>query len=152
TSAGLLRLRKWSVALPEAATRSAILTLEGAGNSRREQEEMLEWKMERAFGTSIAELRISREPLPPDANRQTRYLATAIHLSVLAEYEAVFNALGWRAGLILARHFGEEQWLRNDPGDGLLISTHAEGFTAVLRRNNRPLVMRSVFCEKGDLD
>src|SRR5216684_429516 len=28
TSAGLLRQRKWSVALPEAATRSAILTVE----------------------------------------------------------------------------------------------------------------------------
>src|SRR6185436_4660163 len=31
TSAGLLRQRKWSVTLPEATTRSAILTIEGAG-------------------------------------------------------------------------------------------------------------------------
>src|ERR1043166_638379 len=29
TGAGLLRQRKWSVSLPEAATRSAILTIEG---------------------------------------------------------------------------------------------------------------------------
>ena len=30
TSAGLLRQKKWSVALPEASTRSAILTVESA--------------------------------------------------------------------------------------------------------------------------
>src|ERR1700680_1502234 len=30
TSAGLMRQRKWSVSFPETATRSAILTLEGA--------------------------------------------------------------------------------------------------------------------------
>ncbi|HEY5837797.1 MAG TPA: hypothetical protein VIT19_02100, partial [Pyrinomonadaceae bacterium] len=38
TSAGLLRQRKWSVTLPEATTRSAILTIEAAGGSRREIE------------------------------------------------------------------------------------------------------------------
>ena len=38
---------------------------------------------------------------------------TAVHLSVLAEYESVFAALGWQAGLLLPRHVGEEQWLRD---------------------------------------
>src|SRR5207244_3573022 len=46
TSAGLLRQRKWSVSLPENATRTAILTLEST-SSTREQEEMLDWKIER---------------------------------------------------------------------------------------------------------
>ena len=50
TGAGLLRQRKWSVCLPEAATRSAIVTIEGAPKSRREIEEIFEWKVERAFG------------------------------------------------------------------------------------------------------
>src|ERR1700730_7891048 len=36
TSAGLLRQRKWSVTLPETATRTSILTLEGGNGSRRE--------------------------------------------------------------------------------------------------------------------
>src|ERR1041385_6832154 len=36
TSAGLLRQRKFSASLPEAATRSAVITIEGAGASRRE--------------------------------------------------------------------------------------------------------------------
>jgi hypothetical protein len=153
TSAGLLRQRKWSVTLPEASTRAAVMTLEGAAGSRRELEEVLEWKIERSFGTPLSELRVAREQLPPDAQRQTRYLITAVRLSVLAEYEAVFAALGWQAGLILPRHAGEEQWLRNGhQGDGLLLTTHDEGFTAVLMRNNRPVTLRSVFCEPDECD
>src|SRR5438094_10030952 len=46
TSAGLLRQRKWSVTLPEATTRSAVLALEGIPGSRRELEEVLEWNTE----------------------------------------------------------------------------------------------------------
>jgi len=139
--------------LPEAATRAAILTIEGTPGSRRELEEVLEWKIERSFGAPLSELRISREQLASDAQRQPRYLVTAVHRSVLAEYEAVFAALGWHAGLILPRHAGEEQWLRNGhSGDGLLLTAHEEGFTAVLMRQQRPLTLRSVFCEAEESD
>ena len=152
TGAGLLRQRKWSVALPESTTRSAIVTIEGGG-SRRETEEVFEWKLERSFGAPSSELRVSREELTPDAQRQARYLVNAIRLNVLAEYEAVFASLGWHVGLILPRHAGEEQWLRNgNPGDGLLLTAHEEGFTAVLMRGNRPLTVRSVFCDPEECD
>jgi hypothetical protein len=151
--AGLLRQRKWSVTLPETSIRAAVLALEGAPASRRELDEVLEWKIERSFGAPSSELRVSREQLAPDAQRQARYLITAVRLSVLAEYEAVFAALGWQAGLILPRHAGEEQWLRNgQQGDGLLLTAHAEGFTAVLMRNNRPITLRAVFCEADECD
>ena len=153
TSAGLLRQRKWSVALPEASARAAILTIEGRPGSRRELEEVLEWKIERSFGAPLSELRVTREQLAPDAQKQPRFLITAIRLSVLAEYEAVFAALGWHAGLILPRHAGEEQWLRNGKsGDGLLLTAHNEGFTAVLMRGQRTLTLRSVFCEIEECD
>ncbi|HVS20534.1 MAG TPA: hypothetical protein VHD88_01735 [Pyrinomonadaceae bacterium] len=153
TSAGLLRQRKWSVALPEATARTAILIIEGTSGSRRELEEVLDWKIERSFGASLSEMRVAREQLAPNAQGQPRYLVTAVRLSVLAEYEAVFAALGWHAGLVLPRHAGEEQWLRNGQrGDGLLLSTHDEGFTAVLMRDNRPLTVRSVFCETSEYD
>jgi hypothetical protein len=153
TSAGLLRQHKWSVTLPEASTRAAVMTLEGAAGSRRELEEVLEWKIERSFGAPLSELRVAREQLAPDSQRQTRYLITAVRLSVLAEYEAVFAALGWQAGLILPRHAGEEQWLRNGHhGDGLLLTAHDEGFTAVLMRNNKPITLRSVFCATEECD
>jgi len=153
TGAGLLRQRKWSVALPESATRSAMVTIEGTGGSRREIEEVFEWKIERSFGAPSSELRVSREEMVPDAQRQTRFLVNAVRLNVLAEYEAVFAALGWHVGLILPRHAGEEQWLRNGShGDGLLLTAHEEGFTAVLMRGNRPLTLRSVFCDPGECD
>jgi len=154
TSAGLLRQRKWSVTLPEATTRSAILTMDAAGGSRREVEEVLEWKIERAFGAPLSELRLGRDELPANEQKQARYLITGIRLSVLAEYESVFAALGWQIGLVLPRHVGEQQWLRDGAagGDGLLLSAHDEGFTAVLLRNNRPLTLRSVFCETEECD
>ena len=43
TSGGLQRQRKWSVALPEAATRGVIVTLENTPGSRGELEEVLRW-------------------------------------------------------------------------------------------------------------
>ena len=137
TSAGLLRQRKWSTALPEASTRSAVITIEGATASRREIEEVFEWKIERNFGAPSSQLRVTREQLAPDAQKQSRYLVNAIRLEVLAEYEAVFASLGWHVGLVLPRHAGEEQWLRNGHrGDGLLLTAHDEGFTAVLVRKS----------------
>ena len=153
TSAGLLRQRKWSTALPEASTRSAIITIEGATGSRREVEEVFEWKIDRAFGAPLSELRVSREQLAPDERSQTRYLVNAIRTEVLAEYEAVFAALGWHVGLVLPRHVGEEQWLRNGrQGAGLLLTSHEDGFTAVLMRDGRTLTLRSVFCDPTESD
>jgi hypothetical protein len=153
-SAGLGKQRKWSVALPEAATRASILTLESAPASRAESEEVLGWKYERAFGASQDELRVSRERLPVDAQGRQRYLAIATRLSILAEYENVFATLGWRAGLILPRHQGEARWITRTgtPGDALLISSHAEGFTALVLRDKQPAIVRSVICETEDRD
>jgi Tfp pilus assembly PilM family ATPase len=156
TSAGLQRQSRWSVALPEAAARSLILTLESAPASRGELDEILRWKTERGFGTPFDELRVSRERLSPDASGRARYLTVGVRAAVLAEYESVFDSLGWRAGLILPRHAGEERWLtRTREGgradsDALLISSHAEGFTAVLMRGGQPLFVRSVLCDEED--
>jgi hypothetical protein len=158
TSAGLARRKRWSVALPEAATRTSILTMETAPASRAEAEEMLRWKTERALGAQLDELRVSRERLRPDAQGRARHLVTAVRLAVLAEYEQVFAALGWNAGLILPRHMGEAWWLMREGAqaaaasgaDSLLVSSHAEGFTAVVLRSGSPLYVRGVICETED--
>jgi hypothetical protein len=154
TNAGLLRQRKWSVTLPESSARTVILSLESAVGSRRELEEVLEWKVERGFGVPNNELRIARKALKPDANGRARYVATGVRVSVLQEYESVFKALGWTAGLILPRHVGEERWLTKNghQGDSLLLTSHDQGFTSVLLRDNQPLILRSVLCEPEDCD
>jgi hypothetical protein len=149
TGAGLLRQRKWSVALPEATTRTLILTLESQVASRVELEEILKWKMERGFGAPVDELSISRDRLPADSQGRDRYIALALRAAVLEEYESVFESLGWRAGLIVPRHMGEARWLTNNgnSGDALLVSSYDEGFTAVVFRDKQPLIVRSVACE-----
>ncbi len=153
SSTGLAKRRRWSVALPEAATRTSILTMEAGASSRGEGEEMLRWKIERTVGAPLDELRVARERLAPDAQGRARHLVTAVRLSVLAEYESVFNALGWRAGLMVPRHMGEAAWLKRDVGagaDSLLVSSHADGFTAVVLRGGQPLYVRGVICEVED--
>ena len=153
-SAGLLKRRRWSVALPEASTRTSILTMETAPASRAEADDMLKWKTERTLGAPLDELRVARERLQTDAQGRARYLVTAVRLSVLNEYEQVFESLGWHAGLILPRHAGEAWWLMRDGAasraDSLLVSSHAEGFTAVILRAGQPLYVRAVSCETED--
>jgi Tfp pilus assembly PilM family ATPase len=155
---GLAKRRRWSAALPEAATRTSILTMETPTASRHEAEEMLRWKTERALGATLDELRVSRERLPADAQGRARHLVTAVRLSVLEEYEAVFASVGWHAGLILPRHMGEAWWLMREPDagpsaagrDALLVSGHQEGFTAVILRRGQPLYVRAVSCDPED--
>ena len=153
TTAGLIKQHRWSAALPENATRTAVVTLESAPASRGEMEEMLQWKTERALGAPSAEVRTSRERLTPDPQGRPRFLVTAVRLSVLEEYESVFAALGWQTGLVLPRHMGDAWWLMRDgagPSDALLVSGYGQGFTAVLLRRRQPLVVRNVQCDAED--
>lgn len=154
TSAGLLQQKRWSVALPDSASRTLIVTLESQPASNAELEEVLTWKMERGFGTSVEELSIARERLPADAQGRDRYLLVATRSSILDEYESVLKPLGWRAGLIVPRHIGEGQWLtmNGSVGDALLLSSSANGFTAVVFRGKQPLIIRSITCEPHECE
>lgn len=153
-SAGLLQQKRWSVALPESASRTLILTLEAAPASHAELEEVLTWKMERGFGTSLEELSITRERLQADQQGRDRYLVVATRASILAEYEGVLNSFGWRAGLILPRHIGEGQWLTQNgfTDDALLLSSSEYGFTAVVFRGKEPLIIRTVTCDSHECE
>ena len=154
TSAGLLRQKRWSVTLPEGASRSMILTLESRPSSNSELEEVLKWKMERGFGENLDDLTISRERLSSDVQGRERYLAIATRSSTVAEFEAVLKSLGWRAGLILPRHVGESQWLTMNgaQGDSLLLSSADAGFTAIIFRNRQPLIIRTINCAPDECE
>lgn len=154
TSAGLLQQKRWSMTLPDAASRSLILTLESRPASSSELEEVLRWKMERGFASSIDELSVSRERLPPDSQGRERYLVVATRSEVLAEFESVLKSLGWRTGLVLPRHIGEAQWLTRNgsAGDSLLLSSSETGFTAVVFRGRQPLIVRTVVCDSHECE
>jgi hypothetical protein len=152
--AGLLRQKRWSLSLPEATARTIVLTMEGQ-TSGSELQDVLRWKIERGFGAPVDELSISRERLQKDPQGRDRYLAVGVRRSVLAEYEAVLESLGWRAGLILPRHLGEAQWLvRNGAanGDSLLLSGSTRGFPGVIFRDKHPLIVRTVNCAEGEFE
>jgi hypothetical protein len=148
-AAGLANRKRWSVALPDGAARSVVVTLESKPEGRRELNEVITWKIERVIPTPVSELFISRQRISPAAGHE-RYLLTIAHNEVLAQYDEVFASLGWEAGLILPRHLGEAQWLiwDNSPGDKLLVSANREGFTSLVVRNGEPVLVRSYACDR----
>jgi len=154
TSAGLLRQKRWSLSLPEASARTLVLILESQAQSAAELQDVLRWKIERGFGVPVEELSVSKERLQKDPQGRDRYLVIAVKRAVLAEYEAVLESLGWRAGLILPRHLGEAQWLvRNgSAGDSLLLSGSTQGFTGVILRDKHPLIVRTVECTEDEFE
>lgn len=154
TECGLRNKKLWSVALPGDTARSAIHSISEPPSSKRELEEILDFKAETAFGLPAGELRVSRIRLAPDSEGSTRFLSTAIAQNILEEYEAAFGRLGWRAGLVLPKAVSEMKWLEDAGGEGdsLLISSEANGFTAVLLRRSEPVVVRSISCTSAEID
>ena len=152
-TSGLANQKRWSVSLPSSTARTAILTLDGEPASKNELEEVLDWKAEQVFGAPAGEMRLSRQKIASDKDGKARYFATAVKLSVIDEYETLFESQGWKAGLIMPRAVSESNWLVNaNNEDSLLISSQADGFTALLMRGNEPVVVRSVTCTESEVD
>lgn len=154
TNAGLRKQKRWSVSLPSNTARTAILTLDSEPNSKDELSQILDWKAEHTFGAPSGELRIARRKIKPDASGKPRYFATAVKLSVIDEYETLFERLGWHAGLIMPRAVSEANWLADakKKNDSLLISSQSDGFVALLLRGDEPSVVRSVTCTENETD
>lgn len=154
TTAGMLKRKRWSVSLPSNTARTAILTLDEEPSSKDEFEEIFDWKAENTFGVPAGQLRISRNKISPNAEGKSRYFATAVKLSVIDEYETLFESMGWQAGLILPRAVSESRWLikKEKENDSLLISSQDDGFVALLMRGKEPKVVRSVTCTKEERD
>ena len=151
--AGLQKQKRWSVSLPGNAARTAILTLEAEPASSKELTEILDWKSENSFGAPSGEMRISRRKIAPDAEGKARYFAAAVKLSVLDEYETLFERLGWQAGLVLPRIISESNWLiGTDKADALIVSSQSDGFSALLLRSGEPTVVRNVTCAESEID
>src|SRR4029079_4362624 len=154
TGAGLMRQKRWSLSLPEATTKTLVLTMANQSQSASEAQDVLRWKIERGFGATLEELSISKDRLQKDTHGRDRYLVIAVRKAILAEYEAVLDTLGWRAGLILPRHLGEAQWLvRNgSTGDSLLLSGSSQGFAVVVFGEKHPLIIRTVTCTEEEFE
>jgi len=153
-SAGLLNQKNWSVSLPSNTARTAILTIENGTAAKGATEEILDWKAEQSFGAPAGELRITRHKISNDREGKSRYFATAVKLSVIDEYETIFESLGWTAGLILPRAVSETKWLMGNEAntDSLLLSSQNDGFTALLLRGDEPAVVRTVTCVGDERD
>ncbi len=145
--AGINRPRGLSLALPSGSARSHVIHLDSNPGSHKEMMQVLEWKIERAFGQKTYDLKISYTRLK-DAHGFSQWLVSAIHNQVLEQYERIFKELRWPVGLILPQHLGEAQWLirqrLND--DQVIVSLNERGFTTVIVRGDEPILVREVEC------
>jgi hypothetical protein len=152
-NADLDRQKRWSLALPDETAQTIILTVETEPKSQKELYEVLDWKVEKALGVPAEELRLAQEDLGIDESGKNRYMVTAIKLSILEEYENLFEQMRWNVGLILPRLIGEIKLLtRVSEADSLLLSFRKEGFSAILLRSGIPFFLRSVNCEEREVD
>jgi len=149
--AGAGNLSKVAVALPQGAVRSLIVDVEKEPESQTELEQMLEWKIERGFGASPGELRLSRRRVHFEGTR-VHWFVTAAHHHVMEQYEKLFVELGWHVGLTMPDYLAEARWLtRNrDQGDQVLVSVNDRGFVVVIVRRGEPALVRQVECARHE--
>jgi len=145
--AGLKRIRDLSATLPTGSARSLVVTLENLPGSRAETEQLIEWKVERGMGQSVADLRMNYSRLA-DFGGRPQWIVSAMHERVAAQYDAIFKELRWHVGMITPQHIGEAQWLMRQriDDDQVVLSLKDNGFDAVVVRGNEPILIREVSC------
>ncbi len=144
---GMGNVKELSVSLPSGSARSMVVTLDAAPASRNELEQMIEWKSERVLGRKFGDLRVDYTRLSDQGGRP-QYLVSATTGQVIAQYERIFERLGWHAGMIAPQSVGEAQWLMRQglKEDQVVVSLNERGFDAVITRGREPLIVREVEC------
>jgi len=144
---GMDNIKELSVSLPSGSARSIVAALDATPTSRTELGQMIEWKAERGLGQKVADLRINYTRLR-DLGGRPQYLISATTEGVIAQYERIFERLGWHAGMIAPQHIGEAQWLMRQglEDDQIVVSLNERGFDTVIVRGQEPLMVREVEC------
>ena len=151
--AGVRRMGRLSIALPPGSARTFVVSLDNVPSSKTEMMQLVDWKVERAVGYPLDQLRVSRHRLS-DLEGLPHWLIGVVHQTVLSQYESVFNRLAWRAGLITPRAIGEASWLLRDKAgrDQLLVSVNSAGFQLLVIRAGEPILIRDVECAPAEVE
>lgn len=157
--ADIRKMGPLNVTLPAGSAKSMIVSLESVPANKLEMTQLLEWKIERATGFRIDELRSSHHRLENDGTHLAgpHWLVSVVHNSVIDQYESIFRQLDWKVGLIVPQHIGEVNWLLR-PGnvqsdsDQLLVSLNPRGFEVVIVRGNTPIMIREVECPTDEIE
>jgi len=151
--AGVRRMGRLSVSLPAGSAKTFVVALDSVPASKAETAQLVDWKIERATGYQLDELRICRSALS-DQMGSPHWLIGVVHRTVLAQFETAFARVGWQAGLITPRAMGELSWLLRDDsgGDRLLVSVNSRGFELIIVRRGEPVLVRDVECAPEEVE
>lgn len=157
--ADIRKMGPLNVTLPAGSARSMIVSLESVPANKVEMAQLLDWKIERATGFRIDELRASHHRLENDGSHLPgpHWLVSVVHNAVIEQYESIFHQLDWKAGLIVPQHIGEVNWLiRNGnvqlDSDQLLVSLNSRGFEVIIVRGQTPILIRDVECPNDEVE
>jgi Tfp pilus assembly PilM family ATPase len=96
---GLRSLRRAALVVPDSVARVSLLSFDEVPARSSELDQLIRWQLRKATPFPIEEARISHLPAHVDGGTAT-FAAVVARPDVLAQYEAVTNALGIHAGLV----------------------------------------------------
>lgn len=149
SDAGIRRLRRIALALPDGSARSQVLSLDSVPSGGSELAQVLSWKIERSFGCKPGDVRVTQKRLDSGKDH-AHWLVTVVYNRVITQYERVFKRVGWQVGLVLPGYLAQAQWLirARVKEDQVLLSLNDRGFVAMVVRGGKPILVRDVICNE----
>jgi Tfp pilus assembly PilM family ATPase len=138
--AGLRSAGRAALVIPDSVARVSLLTFEKLPARAADLDQLVRWQLRKATPFPIDDAQVTHFPASADA-AGVLLAAVASRRDVVAQYEAVTDALGIRAGIVDLASLNVMNAVvaagAAPPGDWLLVHLAAEGTTlAILRGSN----------------
>lgn len=144
--AGLAAGARVALVLPDAAARTVLLELEGAG-AGTSLEELVRFRLRKVVPFDVREARVAALRLPAAAAGPAAVLAVAAAGSVIASYEAALERRRLHVGLVELSGLALLRFAAGGDEDRLLVNWDSGYLTLVLTRAGRPLLIRTLVGE-----
>jgi Tfp pilus assembly PilM family ATPase len=138
--AGLRSAGRAALVIPDSVARVSLVTFEKLPPRAADLDQLVRWQLRKATPFPIDDAQITHFPASADGNGVT-LAAVAARRDVIAQYEAVTDALGIRAGIVDLASMNVMNAVvaagAAPPGDWLLVHLATEATTlAILRGSN----------------
>jgi Tfp pilus assembly PilM family ATPase len=138
--AGLRSAGRAALVIPDSVARVSLITFEKLPARASDLDQLVRWQLRKATPFPIDDAQVTHFPASADTNG-IMLAAVAARRDVIAQYEAVTDALGIRAGIVDLASMNVMNAViaagAAPPGDWLLVHLAAEGTTlAILRGSN----------------
>jgi Tfp pilus assembly PilM family ATPase len=143
--AGIRPPRRAALIVPDSIARVSLLSFEQLPARAADLDQVVHWQIKKATPFPLEEARVSYEVLHAEPGSHS-VLATVARQDVIAQYEAVTDALGIHAGVVDLASFNIVNAViaagAHTPGDWLLVSLAPEATTLAIVRGQQLMFYR----------